>query len=195
MVGAFPPTPDSAGLAQWKERRFLKPCVLGSNPRPGAVHVSGAMPDVDLKVDKFDLAKRLVRKGLDRAVRAVAFGIQAHAMDRIRQYPEDRRPIDTGAMLNSIYVETSSQSQRETKLNEARVLAAAGGKQLAEGLSSETPKALEAKVAVCVEYGVYVEMGTSRMAARPFLHPAVEDVKPKADEIAAREVQEALKGL
>lgn len=32
-----------------------------------------------------------------------------------------------------------------------------------------------------VEYGIFVELGTSRMAAQPFLTPAVEQVRPKFD--------------
>ncbi len=38
---------------------------------------------------------------------------------------------------------------------------------------------LEAHVNVGAEYGQYVEYGTSRMAARPYIGPAVEDNIPK----------------
>jgi len=37
---------------------------------------------------------------------------------------------------------------------------------------------LTAVVAVHAPYGLYLEMGTRRMAARPFLKPAVDKVKP-----------------
>jgi HK97 gp10 family phage protein len=47
--------------------------------------------------------------------------------------------------------------------------------------------ALSAIVSVGVDYGEYVEFGTSRAGAQPFLIPAVEDVRP-AFEAAMRQV-------
>lgn len=155
--------------------------------------------EIIITVDNFDLAKKQVREGVDRAVRALAFGIQAAAMDHIRQYPESIRPIDTGAMLNSIYVTTSDSDGRVDAI--ANATAAGSRPGIKSGMTNPaTPgipsdfgkKIMEAKVAVLVEYGVYVEEGTSRMAGRPFLKPAFGDVRPKVNDIVKMHVNRAL---
>lgn len=46
---------------------------------------------------------------------------------------------------------------------------------------------IQATVAAHAEYAIYVEMGTYRMAARPYLVPALEAVRPSA-EAAMREL-------
>lgn len=50
---------------------------------------------------------------------------------------------------------------------------------LKNSIHVEETGALSAIVADGVEYGIYNELGTSRMAARPFLTPAVEAVRPR----------------
>jgi len=156
------------------------------------------MADIRIKTENYDLAKRQVREGLDAAIRALAFGVQAAAMDNIRQYPEENRPIDTGALLNSIYVTTRDADGRGEAMVRASSAAATPGKSgrthsAPQGMASDFGHAImQAKVAVLVEYGVYVEEGTSRKEARPFLRPAFEDIRPKVDEIVKRHVDRAL---
>ena len=44
------------------------------------------------------------------------------------------------------------------------------------------------------DYAAYVEFGTRRMAARPFMRPSVEDHVPEIEEVMARVIDEALDG-
>lgn len=45
-------------------------------------------------------------------------------------------------------------------------------------IQAKREKPLSWRVDVQADYGIYVELGTSRMAARPYLIPAVEMVRP-----------------
>jgi len=47
-----------------------------------------------------------------------------------------------------------------------------------DSLIAHTGGKVERYVADGVEYGIYQETGTSRMAAQPFMHPAAEAVRP-----------------
>lgn len=58
---------------------------------------------------------------------------------------------------------------------------------LRNSIQTHVTGALSAEVAVGVEYGVFVEMGTTKRAAKPFLEPAVNAVRP-GFERAVREV-------
>jgi len=51
----------------------------------------------------------------------------------------------------------------------------------------------EGAVSTNVEYAPYVEFGTSKMRAQPYLRPAVRIVKPKIDNLVIREVRKAMK--
>ena len=49
---------------------------------------------------------------------------------------------------------------------------------LKKSISTELVKPLEGVVSTGVEYAEYVEYGTSKMAAQPYMTPAAETVKP-----------------
>lgn len=65
--------------------------------------------------------------------------------DNIATGAQDRAPVDTGELRDSIHVEGSGQ---------------------------------KAAVVVDADHGVYVEYGTSRMGAQPFLWPSLEAERP-----------------
>lgn len=62
---------------------------------------------------------------------------------------------------------------------------------LRRSIHTEFPSDLSATVGPSVHYGIYVEFGTRRMGARPFMRPAAEAVLPKF----AASVKAALAGL
>lgn len=49
---------------------------------------------------------------------------------------------------------------------------------LRRSITTQLPSDLSAVVGPSVNYGIYVEMGTRRMGARPFMRPAAEAVLP-----------------
>ncbi len=115
---------------------------------------------------------------LSKVVRKVAFDIQSDA--------QSLAPRDTGFLANSIYVKTSkdsSYSQIEQPSKE--------GASLLQEVEAP-PDDQTAYVAVGSNYGIYVEYGTVRMPAQPYLTPAVE-AGQEALEAAASEIESMLK--
>ncbi|HLH22445.1 MAG TPA: HK97-gp10 family putative phage morphogenesis protein [Chloroflexota bacterium] len=102
----------------------------------------------------------------DEVIRKAAFDVEARA--------KQAAPIDTGALRNSIYTRT----RKESGYGAARSAAQGANGQARMLPEHERPDDLAAVVAVGAEYGVYVELGTRRMGARPFLGPAAEAVRP-----------------
>ena len=51
----------------------------------------------------------------------------------------------------------------------------------------------EGAVSTNVEYAPYVEFGTRKMRAQPYLRPAVRIVKPKIDNLVINEIRKAMK--
>jgi HK97 gp10 family phage protein len=93
----------------------------------------------------------------EQAIRAVGFAIEAAA--------KTKAPVGTGALLNSIYTVTTKHDGYPAVDTDA------------ERVSLPAPKADEGFVGPSVEYGLYVEVGTNRMAAQPYLLPAVRQVE------------------
>lgn len=113
----------------------------------------------------------------DEFVRAVAFRVQGRA--------QEIAPVLTGALKNSIFTKTT----RYNGYGEA-VMAALGSNVKASISDDPTPMAQTgvAYVAPAVEYAYWVEFGTSRRAAHPYLLPALEMVATHEAKDIAREV-------
>lgn len=89
---------------------------------------------VEIREDNVDLAKAEIRAAYARALERI--GMQAEG------YAQDRCPVDTGNLRNSI---------------------------------THTTDGTAAYIGTNVEYAPYVELGTRRAAAQPFLKPAGTD--------------------
>ena len=117
-----------------------------------------------------------LEKAISQMVRKAAFDIQAMAMATA--------PVATGFLKSSIYVVTHDRSTYASSLNKAFVKGHDVAKLMDE--VEPPPDDQTAYVAVGAEYGIYVEYGTSKMAAQPYLTPAYEFVRPSILEAMAR---------
>lgn len=98
-------------------------------------------------------------KNAEKAVRNVAFAVEAAA--------KKRAPVDTGALRASIYTVPGKEQTPVPQIpGDAKRVA----------LPQPRSK-LEAHVGPSVDYGIYQEFGTRRMAAQPYLVPALRDVE------------------
>jgi HK97 gp10 family phage protein len=130
-----------------------------------------------IKIDT-EVLDRLIKESpemVDKAVRATAFGVEADA--------KMLAAVDTGAMRASIFTVTSksngfgaASSAASSKRPDAEINDPTPGK----------PPLMTAYVAPGVNYAYYVEFGTGKMAAQPFMTPAVE----KADDNFSKNIQE-----
>lgn len=164
------------------------------------------MLSIELTDDRMGELIERMKERAGQAVRTTARNIQIDA--------QSNAPVDTGALKNSIYVVTSEGSdyaeakeaarqavRGEKTSDEAGISAAEAFERQAAEISRgidalqlkilpevEAPQDdLTAIVAVGAEYGIYVEMGTSRQAAQPYLGPAAEGQR-QAFEQAMRKV-------
>lgn len=106
---------------------------------------------------------------VSEAVRKAAFDIQAHAQAQVK--------VVTGFLKSSIY--TVAKGGTTYTYADASSAAAAINPDAELLPEVEAPSDdTTAYVAVGADYGLYVEMGTSKMAAQPYLIPAAEFVRP-----------------
>jgi HK97 gp10 family phage protein len=111
---------------------------------------------IDVKLDLSGL-ESLINTGpdqIDEAVRATAFQVEAIA--------KGLSPVDTGANRASIYTKTSK-----------------GASGSPGDLGDVLPEVGlgEAVVGPSMSYSFFLEFGTSKMAARPYLTPAAEQAQ------------------
>lgn len=141
---------------------------------------------VKVNLDKFDLMEAKIAKGASAGIRALAFAIQEQAQQNIQEVGA----IDTGALRSSIYTETDREDGRIAAISEAKTKAASvgvsgkpGNPDAIASPGTQISGGLMAKVGVAMEYGLYIEMGTVKMGARPFLFPAANQVGGQAEQI------------
>lgn len=126
------------------------------------------MGDVSIRIhfDRLPGLPERLNKRVAVAVRKAAFEIEAEAKSRV--------PVDTGALKNSIYTVTDQGST----YGQAAGAAVSANPRSKEVPEMAKPPGVSAIVAVAIDYGIYVEMGTRKMEPQPFLGPAAEIVEP-----------------
>jgi len=120
--------------------------------------------ELTLTDDRLRNLPRRFRAAGQRLVRRTALDVERRA--------KVHAPVDTGFLRNSIYTVTAESSGYA----EAWRIA----KEIAPRVFLEEmvrPSELSALVMVGAEYGAFVEFGTARMAAQPYLRPAVEEAR------------------
>lgn len=156
---------------------------------------------VEVDTTGFERFSEKLPSEIEQAVRSAAFFLEGQA--------SVLAPYDTGALKASIYTDTFTSSGRERALATARALWAARHLQVVEGESDEarmsraslfapiapapdSPKSpFEAVVAAGMEYAIFLEYGTSRMAARPYMAPAMATAQPVFETMVAEAIKEA----
>lgn len=98
----------------------------------------------------------------ERALKRAAFQIESRA--------KQKAPVDTGALRSSIYTRIGRGPDTSTVGADRTPLPEPGGD-------------LVAHIGPSVHYGIYVEMGTHRAAAQPYLLPAVRETEAELAEI------------
>lgn len=115
--------------------------------------------------NKLPALSAALKKVVEQAVRKAALDIEREA--------KQRAPVQTGFLRNSIYAVTHEGSDYGQD---------AGSPPRDSYLLDEVEKPKDGQtafVAVGANYGMYVEMGTSRMSAQPYLLPAADVVRPQ----------------
>lgn len=135
----------------------------------------------------FNRIQEAIKALHDGLAKAVAEAAQAVERDAKRN-----APVATGQLQQSIYTATHDKVDVAAAHNTALHRAAKRWTQSKRAINirsshfaeffppvEPTTSDLEALVVVGVTYGEYLELGTSRMAAQPFMTPAAEAVRAK----------------
>lgn len=121
------------------------------------------MTKITIETKKLDQIARSLNRNVQDVLEALAFDVEASA--------KQRAPYDTTALRNSIYTITKRSNGYDA--------ASSAAANLRPGVSVEPHPPVSGKVIArvgpCVEYGAFVELGTDKMSARPFLVPALEE--------------------
>jgi HK97 gp10 family phage protein len=112
------------------------------------------MPTVEVDTRVLNRILSNLGENTDAFVRKVAFDVQALA--------QDKAPVDLGNLKNSIYTATNRENRMPVLGGDVRRVA----------LPSPTDDHT-AHVGPSVDYGIYQEFGTYKMAPHPYLGPAV----------------------
>jgi len=127
--------------------------------------------DLNWNLDTSEL-DRIIRDAdtnTDKIVRKLAFDGE--------RYAKEEAAVETSAMRNSVYVVTSKEDHYQQAAQDA--------KSKNPGVQTEphpTPGEGEARFGPCVDYAIHQEFGTSKMAAHPFVTPAVEKIRKEFED-------------
>lgn len=108
----------------------------------------------------------------EQVVAKLAFDVEAGAKLNITS----QGAVDTGALHASVYASTRRASSYRGNTGDAFLRNPDAA--IADEIQSRDR--FEAIVGVPMDYAAFVELGTVKMAARPYLLPAVEAVRTKA---------------
>lgn len=122
-----------------------------------------------------ELGPRVAKNTLRRSVAAGATIIRKEAMDRA--------PVDTGEMRKDIQVKRERDTKGEMSAKYS-VFVRAGKKSRLSGRARNVQKDSY--------YWKFVELGTSKMAARPFMRPAFESRKEDAVKAIGEKLDEGI---
>ena len=132
-----------------------------------------------IRLDTAELDRIAARLKTNRKAigRRIAFEIESEAKQRV----SENKSVITGAMMNSIYTVTQDENGYGAASGVAKTM-----NPDAETAPHPTPSGnIIANVGPCVDYAEYVEMGTSRAVAKPYLTPAAEKVSQKYNDGSA----------
>lgn len=125
------------------------------------------MNEVKLDTKELDRIAKQLNVKREAVGRRMAFQIEKRA--------KELSPHATGALRNSIYVVTQKQDGYSAAASAAK---SANGGVTTSPHPTPTGNVI-ANVGPCVDYAEYQEFGTSKMAAHPYLTPAVEEITAK----------------
>lgn len=133
-----------------------------------------------------ELASAMGGNEVASALLAGALVLEAEAKQNVQRM----KAIDTGFMLNSIYSATAAESGYDKARSDAKERSSDG-----EMFPEYKPPKAAAAVCVGAEYGMYVEYGTVRMPARPFMRQAVETHGDDAVDAIGEAIDRKMQGI
>ena len=130
---------------------------------------------IKLDTKELDRIAAGMNKSREQVMKKLAFDVEAKA--------KMKAPVLTGALRNSIYTETKAGGDYANASGKAMGAAWGEGGRISE--TEQLPKPtgnIVAVVGACIEYALWVEIGTEKKGKRPYLLPAAEEVSNKLND-------------
>jgi HK97 gp10 family phage protein len=124
------------------------------------------MNDVVIDTKEVDRVMKALGMSRDAIVRTIGFDIESAA--------KQLAPVDTSALRNSIYTETSEGNTFDVASSNAL-----SKNPKVTTIQHPKPEKGFVNVGPSVNYAEFVEFGTSKQSAQPYLVPAAESVSQK----------------
>ena len=124
------------------------------------------MNDVVIDTKEVDRVMKALGMSRDAIVRTIGFDIESAA--------KQNAPVDTSAMRNSIYTETPDGNTFDVSSSNAL-----SKNPKVTTIQHPKPEKGFVNVGPSVNYAEFVEFGTSKQSAQPYLVPAAESVSQK----------------
>ena len=122
-------------------------------------------------------------KAIENGLEAIGMTAEGHAKRKITDYPA----VDTGRLRNSItYAISGEKPQNSTYKDDS-------GNTYEYSGTAPDDNDPSVYIGTNVKYGAYVEIGTSRMGARPFLKPASSEHSDEYERIMEAALKSAEK--
>lgn len=128
-----------------------------------------------------------IKNAKDQALARAAEIIGGMAESYAKQYLTEQHAVDTGLLRNSI---THGVNGGHTSISTYKADVGDGSGTYDGDLpTGGAKKGTVVIVGTNVEYAPHIELGTVKMAARPYLHPAIEDHLDEYKEVIETELQ------
>jgi HK97 gp10 family phage protein len=124
------------------------------------------MNDIIIDTKEVDRVAAALGKNRDAIVRIIGFDIESES--------KQNAPVDTSALRNSHYTETPEGNTFDVAESHAK-----GANPKVTTIQHPKPDEGFVNVGPSVDYAEFVEFGTSRQGAQPYLTPAAESVSQK----------------
>ncbi|MFA5208298.1 MAG: HK97-gp10 family putative phage morphogenesis protein [Candidatus Paceibacterota bacterium] len=124
------------------------------------------MSNLIIDTKEVDRVMNALGKNRDAIVKIIGFDVESEA--------KQRAAVDTSAMRNSTYTETPEGNTFNVADSNAK-----GANPKVKTIQHPKPDDGFVNVGPSVNYAEFVEFGTSKQAAQPFLTPAAENVLQK----------------
>lgn len=135
---------------------------------------------IDVKItDNSDEFLNALPEQIEQALTAIGLTAESYAKEAITS----QKAVDTGRLRNSITYATRDYSGVGTYSDN-------NGQSYSDATANGKPEENTVYIGTNVEYAAFVELGTSRMGARPYLKPAATEHTTEYKGLA----EQALKG-
>lgn len=144
------------------------------------------MSNMNVRItDNSDLFRNALPGALERALTIIGLQAEGYA----KTYLKNKDAVDTGLLRNSVAFAVSGSP---ADISAYKADKPKKGKSKAKPYTGTAPKAKDGNITVYigtnVEYGRYIEFGTVKMKARPYIKPSVTEHSEEYKNIVKNEL-------